>query len=167
MAAQLHEIDDWMSSGETLQAHAALSRLYWKQPEVRPLIQERMETTAAEIYANPNAHFAKPYVVEFGETLDGIAKQFHVPWQYLARLNGVTAQSLQAGQSLKVLNGPFGAVIDLNRFEMTIHAHGWYVRRYSIGIGRELRTPTGEFTVQNKLENPQWYDPQGGVCGRG
>jgi lipoprotein-anchoring transpeptidase ErfK/SrfK len=45
---------------------------------------------------------------------------------------------------------------------MTVHAHGWFVRRYSIGIGRDNATPQGEFTVQNKLENPTWYDPKGG-----
>lgn len=162
VAAKLHEVDSMLTTGEILQAHAALSRLYWKQPELRSFIASRMEETAAEIYANRDAHFADPYVVQFGETLDSIAKQFDVPWQYLGRLNGVTPKTLQAGQKLKVLKGPFGAVVDLARFEMTVHAHGWFVRRYSIGIGRDHRTPQGEFTVQNKLENPTWYDPQGG-----
>lgn len=162
VAAKLHEVDSMLTTGEILQAHAALSRLYWKQLELRSFIASRMEETAAEIYANRDAHFADPYVVQFGETLDSIAKQFDVPWQYLGRLNGVTPKTLQAGQKLKVLKGPFGAVVDLARFEMTVHAHGWFVRRYSIGIGRDHRTPQGEFTVQNKLENPTWYDPQGG-----
>jgi lipoprotein-anchoring transpeptidase ErfK/SrfK len=162
-AATLRTVDEKIEAGETLEPHALLSELYWKQPAVRSMIQERLEKTAAEIYANPDAHFAKPYEVQFGETLDGIAAQFDVPWQYLARLNGVTPETLQAGQSLKVLKGPFGAVVDLQRFEMTLIMHGWYVRSYKIGIGRDQQTPTGEFTVQNKLENPTWYNPSGGV----
>lgn len=162
-AAILRTVDEKIAAGETLEPHAMLSSLYWKQPDSRPMIRERLGKTAAEIYANPEAHFAQPYVVQFGETLDGIAAQFDVPWQYLGRLNGVTPETLQAGQSLKVLKGPFGAVVDLQRFEMTLIMHGWYVRRYKIGIGRDHKTPTGEFVVQEKLENPRWYNPDGGV----
>lgn len=162
-AAQIRDVDARVEVGEILEAHAILSRLYWKEPDLRPMLRERLEKTAAEIYANPNAHFAEPHEVQFGETLDGIANKFDVPWQYLARLNGVAAETLQAGRKLKVLKGPFGAVVDLHRFEMTIHAHGWFVRRYQIGIGQDQKTPHGEFTIQNKLENPTWYNPDGGV----
>lgn len=163
IAAQLRQVDDWIEQREILEAHASLSRLYWKQPEVRPLIRERLEKTAADIYANPSTHFAEPYMVEFGDTLDSIASRYSVPWQYLARLNRTTPKSLQAGQKLKVLTGPFGAVVDLDDFELTVHAHGWFVRRYRIGIGADGGTPLGEFKVQNKLENPTWYNPDGGV----
>ncbi|MFY9253389.1 MAG: L,D-transpeptidase family protein [Fuerstiella sp.] len=163
VASHLREVDLWIDAGETLEAHAALSRIYWKKPEFRPYIQDRLQLTAAEIYANPTAHFAEPRMVEFGETLQGIAKEYDVPWQYLANLNSVTPKTLQAGRKLKVLKGPFGAVVDLNRFELTIHAHGWYVHHYRIGIGQDKRTPVGEFTVQNKLQNPVWHNPAGGM----
>lgn len=163
VATELKQIDSWIEQKETLEAHAALSRLYWKQPEVRVHIQQRIERTAADIYASPTNHFAEPYMVEFGDTLEGIAAKYKVPWQYLARLNRTNAKSLQAGQKLKVLTGPFGAVVDLANFEMTVHAHGWFVRRYRIGIGADGGTPVGEFTVQDKLENPTWYNPSGGT----
>ncbi|MEO2016129.1 MAG: L,D-transpeptidase family protein, partial [Fuerstiella sp.] len=104
---------------------------------------------------------AEPYFVEFGDTLESIAQKYQVPWQYLARLNSTNPETLQAGQKLKVLNGPFGAVVDLNSFEMTIHAHGWYVHRYRIGVGKDQGTPVGEFTVQTKRENPTWVQPNG------
>ncbi len=163
VAAHLREVDQWMEAGKILEAHAALSRLYWKKPELRSYINQRLQETAVEIYANSNTHFAEPYTVEFGETLQGIAQQYDVPWQYLANLNGVTPKTLQAGRKLKVLKGPFGAVVDLNQFQLTIHAHGWYVHHYKIGVGQDKRTPVGEFTVKNKLQNPEWYDPAGGV----
>ncbi|HIE99808.1 MAG TPA: LysM peptidoglycan-binding domain-containing protein [Planctomycetes bacterium] len=163
VAATLRNADQWVTNGETLEAHAALSRLYWKQPEFRAQIYERIEKTAAEIYANPTAHFAEPHFVEFGDTLESIAQKYQVPWQYLARLNSTSPETLQAGQKLKVLNGPFGAVVDLNSFEMTIHAHGWYVHRYRIGVGKDQGTPVGEFTVQIKRENPKWVQPNGQI----
>ncbi|MEO2015713.1 MAG: LysM domain-containing protein, partial [Fuerstiella sp.] len=98
VAAALRNADQWVTNGETLEAHAALSRLYWKQSEFRAQIFERIEKTAAEIYANPDAHFAEPYFVEFGDTLESIAQKYQVPWQYLARLNSTNPETLQAGQ---------------------------------------------------------------------
>ncbi|MEO1984013.1 MAG: hypothetical protein ABGZ24_26155, partial [Fuerstiella sp.] len=38
VAATLRNADQWVTNGETLEAHAALSRLYWKQPEFRAQI---------------------------------------------------------------------------------------------------------------------------------
>lgn len=162
LATVLNEVDVWIEADEILEAHAALSRMYWKKPELRNHLYDRLNRTAAEIYANPSRHFADPYQVQFGETLDQIALKHSVPWQYLARLNRVTPESLQAGQTLKVLNGPFGAVVDLQDKRMTLHAHGWYVRSYDVGVGKDHSTPAGEFTVQEKVENPTWYNPDGG-----
>lgn len=153
LAEQLHLIDEWMTNHETLEAHAELSRIYWKQPEHRSFVYDRLQKTAAEIYANPTAHFAEPRMVEFGETLEGIASEYEVPWSYLAQLNSVSPQSLQAGKKLKVLKGPFSAVVDLNRYELTVHAHGWYVHHYTIGIGNDVGTSVGNFTVQSRQSN--------------
>lgn len=162
-AQKLRSIDQLIQQKQTLQAHAILSELYWNKPQLRPMIQDRIDGTAAEIYINPKRHFAEPYLVDFGETLDEIAKKHNVPWTYLGRLNNVTPKTLQAGQTLKVLKGPFGAVVDVSKFELTVHAHGWYVRSYRIGTGKDQSTPVGNFTVKNKLENPQWYNPDGGI----
>ena len=162
IAAGLKQADQSIAAGETLEAHAALSRLYWTMPEHRPFLHERLQVTAREIYANPDRHFAEPHFVEFGQTLQQIAGQYNVPWSYLARLNGVTPESLQAGSRLKVLKGPFGAVVDLKRFELTVHAHGWYVHHYRIGLGQDGGTPLGRFTVEGKETNPTWYNPKGG-----
>ncbi|MDG2127806.1 MAG: L,D-transpeptidase family protein [Fuerstiella sp.] len=161
VAATLRNVEQWVTNGETLEAHAALSRLYWKQPEYRAQIFEQIEKTATQIYANPHSHFAEPHFVEFGDTLEDIAQQYQVPWQYLAKLNSTSRETLQAGEKLKVLKGPFGAVVDLDSFEITIHAHGWYVHRYRIGVGRELGSTVGEFTVQDKRQNPNWNRPDG------
>ena len=163
IAQRLRTVDTALESDKVLDAHAILSAIYWKEPELRPLIQERIDSTAATIFTSSERNFAKPHFVDYGETLESIAKQYEVPWQYLSRLNRVTPERLQAGQQLKVVRGPFAAVVDLSDFCLTVHAHGWYVHRYQIGTGRDQRTPTGEFTIQNKLENPVWYDPDGNV----
>lgn len=153
MAERLKMVDAWMAAGETLEAHAAMSRIYWKQPGLRAFVSDRLQQTATDIYANPEAHFAEPRMVEFGETLEGIAKEFHVPWGYLAQLNGVTPATLQAGRKLKVLKGPFGAVVDLQRKELTIHAHGWYVHHYKIDVLGDIAV--GDYSIKSKSGPPE------------
>jgi len=152
-----------LKSGNILDAHAELSRLYWKYPAQRRLLRPLLQESAAEIFTSPEHQFGDPHIVEYGETLESIGRQYEVPWQYLAKLNRVTPAKLQAGRELKVVRGPFGAVVDLSAFTLTVHAHGWYVHDYRIGIGRDGKTPTGRFTVQEKLENPVWYNPDGGT----
>lgn len=163
LADQLRRVEDFLDADQILEAHQLMSDIYWKHPEHRELIQEKIDETAAIIFTTPDRQFAEPHFVDYGETLGAIAKEYDVPWQYLARLNRIDPNNLQAGQELKVVRGPFGAVVDLSDFCLTIHAHGWYVHRYQIGTGAENGTPIGEFSVQEKLENPTWYNPDGGV----
>lgn len=163
LAEKLRQIDQLYRDERILDAHAELSRLYWNQPSSRKIIRARIEHTAGLIYGTSDKQFSEPYVVEYGDTLEGIAAKYSLTWQYLGSINRTTPETLQAGQQLKVIEGPFSAVVDLDEFSMTVHAHGWYVHRYQIGIGKENRTPVGEFTVQEKLENPVWYNPDGGV----
>lgn len=162
-AEQLREAEALMAESSLLESHAKLSQLYWKFPEFRQELLPSLEQTAATIFTSPDQLFGEPHFVEYGETLESIGKQYEVPWQYLALLNRITPEKLQAGQKLKVVRGPFGAVVDLSTYTLTIHSHGWYVRHYQIGIGRDGKTPIGVFTVKDKLENPEWYDPDGGV----
>jgi lipoprotein-anchoring transpeptidase ErfK/SrfK len=163
VAEQLRNINQWIEDDRVLDAHAELSRLYWKQPDLRSLFQDRIQQTASMIFTSDERQFGPPHFVEYGETLETIAKQYDVQWMYLANLNGVDPEELQAGQKLKVVRGPFGAVVDLSEFTLTIHAHGWYVNHYTIGTGKDQKTPLGEFTVKEKLENPTWYNPDGGI----
>lgn len=163
IAAKLRSIDDCLKDDLILDAHAELSEIYWKHPELRSTIADRIRETAGLIFTSNERQFGTPHLVEYGETLQVIAKQYEVPWQYLALLNRVTPEKLQAGQELKVVRGPFGAVVDLSAFTLTVHAHGWYVNKYRIGTGRDHKTPLGEFVVEDKLENPTWYNPDGGI----
>lgn len=159
----LTEIDKLIQAGDFLAAHREISKLYWDQPDWREMLRERIESTARSIFFSPQPHYMQPYVVQTGDQLRNIAQKYNVPWEYLSRLNSVDPRRIQVGQKLKVVKGPFSAFVDLSDFELTIHAQGYYVRRYQVGIGRDGTTPLGTFTVHNKLENPTYYGPQGNV----
>ena len=97
-----------------------------------------------------------PYTVQPNEQLRSIARQYNVPWEFLARLNRIDPQRMRSDEQLKVVKGPFSAVIDLSDFTLTIHAHGYYVRRYPVGVGQEGSTPTGRLSVILKESNPKY-----------
>lgn len=157
------EIDRQIKAGQVVEAHKAMSKLYWQQPDLRSRVQERIDLTAKAIYFSPQPHLQEPHVVQAGDQLRKIATKHHVPWQYLAKLNRTDPKRLREGQKLKVIDGPFGVVVTLSDFELTLHLGGQYVRSYSCCIGKNNSTPTGKFKVLNKVTSPQYTDPDGKV----
>ena len=138
--------------------------MYWNHPEWREFLRSRIEKTAKSIYFSPQPHYMTPYTVQPGDQLTKIAKLYNVPWEYLAKLNEADPRKIRPGQKLKVIKGPFAAVVDLGRFELTIQHHGFFVKRYKVGIGKDGTSPIGEFTVKNKLTNPTYYGRDGVIA---
>ncbi len=166
-AVDLRSIDRLIEASEDVAALRELSKVYWSNPELRPMIQKRIETLANAVYFSPQPHYLEPYVVQPGDQLRKIAKGYRVPWEYLAKLNRVDPRKIRAGQKLKVVKGPFSAAVDLSAFEVIIHAHGYYVRKYRVGIGKDGASPIGKFKVLEKFVDPQYTDPEGRVIDGG
>jgi LysM repeat protein len=160
---QISDIDQLIIEGNTLSAHRELSRLYWSHSEYRDVFVKRIEKTALSIYFSPQPHFMQPYRVQPGDQLRLVARMYNVPWEYLEKLNRIDARRIRPGQDLKVIKGPFSAIIELSRFELTIHTNGYFVHRYSVGIGKDGTTPLGKFSVLNKVANPQYTGPDNRV----
>jgi LysM repeat protein len=163
LGERLAVLDEPIAQGEILDVHKELSHIYWHERSARPQIQTRLDQLAEQIFFLPQSHFIDPHVVATGDRLEAIAGPYKLTWEYLAKLNRTNPKRLQAGQKLKVLKGPFGAVVELADFTLTVHLHGYYVKRYSVGIGKDGSSPIGKFPVLNKVVNPQYTDPDGRV----
>lgn len=148
-----------LDAGDDVEAHRIMSEWYWKEPKSRAAFQPQLEQLARKIYLQPQPHYMDPHVVQPAQMLSAVAKEYSVPWQYLAKLNRTDAKRIKPGQKLKVIKGPFSAVVDLSDFELTIHAHGYFVKRYDVGVGRDNSSPYGQFKVQDKLTDPTYYGP--------
>lgn len=159
----LSEIDALLASGDYVNAHRQLSTMYWNQPELQPLIMERLDRNAEFIYFRSQPHFLEPYVIQSGDLLQRVAPRYRLNWEYLAAINNIDPRRIRPGQKLKVIKGPFSAFIDLSNFVLTVHCHGFYVKRFPIGIGKDGSTPTGRFTVLERVPDPQYTDPNGRV----
>lgn len=157
------QYDEKLQAGEVLAAHRILSEAYWKRRADRGELVERLDRSAATIFFQSQPHFVEPYLIEPGDRLEQIAEHYKVTWEYLSKLNRVDPKRIQAGRRLKVVRGPFSAVVEVDDFSITVHLQGYYVRRFPVGVGRDRSSPIGRFAVLNKVVNPQYTDPDGRV----
>jgi lipoprotein-anchoring transpeptidase ErfK/SrfK len=111
------------------------------------------------VYSREHALEA-PYVVQPGDTLESIAAKCEIPWQLLGKINGI-ADPLQVrpGDQLKIIRGPFDALVELHNYQLTLFLHSRYAGRFRIGVGQDQQLPEGEFVVRQKMLNPPYFPP--------
>ena len=69
----------------------------------------------------------------------------------LIKINGIeNPQTLTPGDKLKVVRGPFNAVINGEKSELTLWLGGRYAGRFQLAMGPEFQAIVGPFVVQEK-----------------
>jgi hypothetical protein len=112
------------------------------------------------------------YVVQPGEMLRRIALNNDVTWEFLCRINGMNdARRMRYGMPLKIIKGPFTAVVSKKDFTLDFYLGNtpgqpgsMYVCRFPVGLGREdSTTPAGTWMCElhRKLKDPTYYSPRG------
>jgi LysM repeat protein len=100
------------------------------------------------------------YTVAPGDTLNTIAARHRISDDLLARINAIgEPQRLRAGHRLKIVQGPFRAVIDKSDHRMDLLVGDVFIAAYRVGLGVNGGTPTGNWVVSTKVTNPDWTDP--------
>jgi LysM repeat protein len=111
----------------------------------------------------PDDKLCTNYKVSPGDALEKIGRHYNVPYETLMRINGLDKpESLQAGATIKVVNGPFHARVYRSTFTMDIFLQNTYVKSFPVGLGKQGReTPSGRWQVANdgKMIKPRWTDP--------
>jgi hypothetical protein len=135
--------DDWLEAQRLLaenrlvEAHSLLSAWYGRS-DLSPGDEQRLvdllgRLAGTIIYSNTLHLLEQPHITRDGDTLKSIAAQYDVPEQLLAKINGVDPrQPLPPGTKLKVVRGPFDAVLDLQRKEISLQLRGQYAGRFKI-----------------------------------
>ncbi len=160
----MQSVQELLAAGKLAQALRELTKVY-TQPDV-PDAQWRQATElldqlAGTVIYSREHYLEPPYVVKPGDTLDIVAAQYSVPPVLLQRINGIAdPQRLAPNQQLKVVRGPFHALVSLERHEVTLFADGCYAGRFAIGTGVDC-PKQGEFTVLEKSENRAYQGPDG------
>lgn len=111
---------------------------------------------------------ARSHKVRPNETLDGIAAKFRgqgiqVEGWTLCIINRIGRPNrLQAGKTIKIPTEPIWARLEKESFSLAVYVGEALVRMYWVGHGKVgCETPETEFTVTEKLPNPDWDAPDG------
>lgn len=84
-----------------------------------------------------------PHITAPGETLESIASPLNVPWKLLAKINGVGPEGPLPGQAIKVVRGPFDAVVSVSRRRLSLQVGGRYAGSFAAAIGSGFATRSG------------------------
>lgn len=148
---------------------AALKEIPMNQSELRRVKSQLSKLADMWLFSRkvyPQDKLCDSYKVASGEMFSEIGKQYKVPHELLMRMNTIArAELLRAGDTIKVINGPFHAKIYLSSFTMDLYLQKTFVKSYKVGIGQTgKRTPTGLWRVKHggKLIEPPWPDPVSG-----
>ena len=165
-SSSLEMADKYLKEGKKYEARNMLSDIFInkKLPQKQHEIKELLDTLNKELIfsASPSPD-ATMYTVQPGDIISKIAKQFNTNYELIIKINGKSTSRLNIGEKLKVLTGKTKIVVSKNDFTLTLLLNGQYVKQYRIGTGKDDKTPVGAFEVKNKMQEPTWYSPAGGV----
>jgi lipoprotein-anchoring transpeptidase ErfK/SrfK len=149
-----------LEAGNVAPTHLALSEWYdlpGLAAEEHKQLNDLLDRLAGTVIYSNQFHYLDPYIVQQGDTLDRIAQQCQVSPRLLGKINGIESPSpLQPGETLKVIRGPFNAVVDTANLRMTLFLQGRYAGRFPIGLGADRAATPGEYQVTAVVENPQF-----------
>ena len=138
---------DKLAAGRYAEALAVLSTWH-DDPSLGLEESQRLEDLLGQlagtvIYSQQDL-LLPPYVVQQGETLLSIAAPLAVPWQLLAKINGVSDPArLVPGETLKLVRGPFDAVVSVSRRRLSLRVGGNYAGSFPVVVGRQVRERVG------------------------
>lgn len=139
-------------------------------PKQRALVKDRLsELTNKWLFSRtvlPGDELCGSYHVKSGDALSIIGGQHKVPYEILMQINDIDRpEVLRAGDNIKVINGPFRAIVYRSTFTMDVYLQNTFVSSFPVGLGKPgMETPTGLWRVKHggKLIKPNWTNPADG-----
>jgi len=113
--------------------------------------------------------FALTYTIQGGDALSEIASRLalQADWRFIQRINNISQPGrIRAGQRIKLVTGPFHAVVNKSEYRLDLYLGDGedrvFVRSFPVGLGEFNSTPVGLFRVRanSKLIDPVWVDPR-------
>jgi len=117
--------------------------------------------------------FTEEYIVQAGDNPTKIFRKRDLATEprLIEKTNKTDPTKLKVGQKLKLIRGPFHAVVHKADFRLDVyagspddHANWTFIKSFKVGLGESNSTPVGTFTVRSnsKLINPPWTNPKTG-----
>lgn len=132
----------------------------------RAFVEERLGAVNILLVTTPRAMPGKiDYAIRAGDSLKLLARRFGVTAALIERGNNIANPSrIHAGDRMRILEKPrFEIAIGKRSNDLLLTLNGAFFKRYRVGTGQFGRTPVGSFRIENKIENPPWWRPDGKV----
>lgn len=98
------------------------------------------------------------YKVQPKDTLMKIAGRFHTTIDLIKKRNYLDSDLIRDGQKLSIWTGRFEIVVDKSDNTLTLQNEDQVIKVYPVSTGKEsTTTPTGEFTIKDRLVDPVWF----------
>lgn len=107
----------------------------------------------------------KFYRVVKGDTLGRIAATHYTSMGALIRCNESLQQDtgkspiIRPSQTLSYIQGTWSIRVSKQHYMLMLYLDNQLYRVWTVGIGRENRTPVGKFVIAGKLVDPAWTPP--------
>jgi LysM repeat protein len=140
-----------LNQGQLVEGLRELSRWYGNAivpPEDEPHMVELLSQLAGTVIYSRDPWLGPPYQVRVGDSLESIAQQYQVPWQLLAKINGLqNPNGLLPGEKLKIVHGPFQAQLNVRQGWLALFVDGLYAGRFRVQASGPVTKPEGAYPV--------------------
>lgn len=172
--------DRRLAAGDAVAARVAFSKALSSKNSTRAdqdMLRAKLTAINDDLIFSPKPVKGDPYTEEYtvqsGDNPVKIARKRELATEagLIERVNKIDPRKLRVGQKLKLVRGPFHAIVHKNDYRLDLYAgspddqSSWtYIRSFKVGLGENNSTPLGVFTVksQSKLVNPHWVNPRTG-----
>ena len=102
----------------------------------------------------------KLYTIQAGDSLNKIAKKYHTTVEAIQKSNGLNTANpiIFPGKTLYIYQGDWSIKVSKSKFRLYLYNGKRLFKIYNVGVGRQGRTPEGQFKIANKQKHPIWYN---------
>lgn len=100
------------------------------------------------------------YTIKDGDSLIRIANKFKTTVESVQKSNGLNPASpiIFPGKTLYVYTGAWNVKVSKSKFRLYLYDGKDLFKIYSVGVGKQGRTPSGSFVIYTKQKEPIWYN---------
>ena len=100
------------------------------------------------------------YTIQDGDSLIRIANKFKTTVESVQKSNGLNPASpiIFPGKTLYIYTGAWSIKVSKSKFKLYLYDGDDLFKIYSVGIGKQGRTPSGSFVIYTKQKEPIWYN---------
>ncbi len=154
-------------SGKLRDALQILTR-YYDSPELTTEqhgdLVDLLDALAAQVIYSPRHLALSPHTITAGDTIEGLALTYQVTPELLTAINGLwKSNAFVPGNQIKVLPGPFRAVVSLSSNELTVFLGDLYAGRFPVSFGTDPAPVEGAFEVIDRRRDRTYYGTGGKV----